>query len=290
MALMKRNNNIFKAKELRNQLGLSEKDIRIIKEYQEKFPILVSVDEYKEGDFVVDLEDLWKSLEVKSKLYDWRKKVISELELEEEVDYIETNFCDYKKSCKNKRGGHNKKQYLCTIDVAKDILLTQTKSSISKNVRDYFKLIEKCLREKVIWNTIRADEKELANEFKSAFGSYLLQYKITTVNDPLFDSYIAFGWDILNIVALGKTARKLKEERKILDKQTRDNLLVEDNKRLLFAQDRALVGMRAGVEPQRFITFLANEIENKFGVNYYEEINALNRQYTPLFSRRLATN
>lgn len=287
MALMKRNNVIFKPQELRNQLGLSEKDIKIIKDYQDKFPILVSIGEYKEGDFVVDLDMIWENLEIKTKSNDWKKRVIDELELVEGEDYI---VCYSQKSSKKGSGGHNKKQHICTIDTAKLILMAQTKSKVSNDVRKYFILMEKCLREKVIWNMVRADEKELGNEFKSSFGSYLLEHKITTVNDPLFDSYIAFGWDILNIVALGKTARKLKEERKILDKQTRDNLLVEDNKRLLFAQDRALVGMRVGVEPQRFITFLTNEMEHKFGVNYYSELKTLNGQYARLFSRRLTTN
>lgn len=288
MALMKRNINVFKAKELRNQLGFKEEDIKIISEYQKEFPMLVNIEEYKEGDFIVDIEYIKNSLGVTLNTNTWVNRMCEYYDFEEGVDFTIIRVSDMKS--KKGRGGHNKKQILCTLEMAKQLTMVQSRNKVSANARKYFILMEKCLREKVIWNTIRADEKELANEFKSAFGSYLLQHKITTVNDPLFDSYIAFGWDILNIVALGKTARKLKEERKILDKQTRDNLLVEDNKRLLFAQDRALVGMRAGVEPQRFITFLANEIENKFGVNYYEEINALNRQYTPLFSRRLATN
>jgi len=297
MALAKIKNIVFKPTELRNQLGFKEEDIKIISEYQKKFPMLVNIMEYKEGDFIVDVEQIKDALDVSLNTSTWIKRMCDYYEFEEGVDFktcwvknddfIFANVDDNINSMT--RQGY-KKQFLCTLDMAKQLTMVQKRNEVSVNARKYFILMEKCLREKVIWNTIRADEKELGNEFKTAFVSYLLEHKVTTVNDPLFNSFLAFGWDILNTVALGKTARAIKEERKILDKQTRDNLLVEDNKRLLFAQDRALVGMRAGVEPSRFITFLSNEVENKFGVNYYEEIKALNKQYTPLFSRKLITN
>ena len=171
--------NIFEEDELREKLGLKAEEIKLILDYQDKFPELLQDD--IEG-FIIDARKLYNQLKLQKDFSDWIKIQIKNLDLEEENSYT-----TLKGNCTTMQPKASIEYYL-TLDSAKDICMTIGSSNrtnketkeISKMVRNYFKLMEKTLRNYEKWITIRIPEKENAKLMKSKIADLIL-FLILTV-------------------------------------------------------------------------------------------------------------
>lgn len=75
---------------------------------------------------------------------------------------------------------------------------------------------EKFLKQKSKWEEIRQREKISYDIYKKEFMQYMLRSKLLNKYDPRFYAYAS---DVLNLIALGKTANEVQEELSILDKK-----------------------------------------------------------------------
>lgn len=93
--------------------GLGEKKIDTILEYQKLLPIL-----HQNNGNLVNGRELHEQLKVGKDYSTWIKEQFEDLEAEEGNDYS-----SLKGSKKSGRGGHNKIEYLITIELAKQIAM-----------------------------------------------------------------------------------------------------------------------------------------------------------------------
>ena len=77
--------NIFEEQELREKLGMVEKDIALVTTYQKTFPELLQDD--IEG-FIINARTLHQQLKLQKDFSDWFKNQIKNLDLEEEKSYV----------------------------------------------------------------------------------------------------------------------------------------------------------------------------------------------------------
>ena len=86
---------------------------------------------------LVNARSLWKFLEVKSRFDDWFRNRIDEYDFKEKRDYW-LLFDPKNLGAKNKqRGGHNQKDYLITLSMAKELAMIE-KNAQGKAARRYF--------------------------------------------------------------------------------------------------------------------------------------------------------
>ena len=312
----------FTKRILKNQLGATPEEIEIVMAYQKLFPMLLNEEGYKEGDKVVNTEDIHGALTTKTRYQDWIKRNIEENALVEDEDY-EIAFrtkdgelirksdelkSENVKSDKSKFGNVDKSDelksenvkydeiynmkpqqrsrkgiatlYFCTFETAKCLVMTERRNPIAQIGRRYFILMEKFLKMKVDWNNVRKDGKEHNYEYKEAFMDYVIatgMFDEGARNNP---KVFAYGHDLLNLLALGMTAKEA-QEAKDVKSNTRDNLEIQYNERLAFSQDKLITLFELRLDEDTIVDYMFNAIEKKFGVRYeeefYEKINKYNR-------------
>ena len=86
----------------------------------------------------VNSRDIYTTLEIKQEFANWIKKQINSLGLEENVDYVLLDM----KVKQTGSGGHNKKEYIITLETAKHIAMA-SRTPKGKEIRNYFIEIEK---------------------------------------------------------------------------------------------------------------------------------------------------
>ncbi|OXA83374.1 hypothetical protein B0A56_01845 [Flavobacterium columnare NBRC 100251 = ATCC 23463] len=121
----KKNNNPFKINHMQNK---NEMNVRISKD--------------KNGTQTVLASELYNFLEPKAHFKDWIKRMLN---YGYKIDFDYWTFQDVwcsNLSTKNKRGGHNAKDYILTLDCAKSIAMLQ-RSEKGKKIREYFIACEK---------------------------------------------------------------------------------------------------------------------------------------------------
>lgn len=108
----------------------------------------------------VNARDLWKSLNNKRKFVDWIKDRLNYTQAEENVDYIlftnknifdltssqnQSKHCNngvFHKSVKNSKGGRPARDYVVTLDLAKEMAMLE-RNDTGKSIRTYLIEFEK---------------------------------------------------------------------------------------------------------------------------------------------------
>ena len=88
----------------------------------------------------VNARELWTFLEVKTQFKDWIVRRINEYGFAEGED-----FCCSNLSRKNRQGGHNRKEYIITLDMAKELAMVENNDK-GRQARQYFIEVEKNAR------------------------------------------------------------------------------------------------------------------------------------------------
>jgi phage anti-repressor protein len=214
---------IFEEDELREKLGMCKKDIGLILDYQRIFPELLQED--IEG-FIIDARKLHNQLKLQQDFSHWIKNQIKNLDLEEEKSYT-----SLKTNCTTMRPNASIEYYL-TLDCAKDICMTIGSSNrtnketkeISKIVRDYFKLMEKTLRNYEKWVEVRIPERANANIMRSKIKEWCIKNGYD-INEGSY----AREFNMINQAVVGTTALGIKLKLGYSDKQTREHLETRKN-------------------------------------------------------------
>lgn len=220
---------VFTEEELKEKLGMKQEDIKVVLEYQDKFPELL---QEKEG-FCIDGEKLHKQLGLKKAFTTWIKQYTDK---NNKYNFsIDKDFSFSLQGKVQKEGNREIKRqvkiYTLTIDVAKHIcLLTGTKEA--EMIRRYFIIIEKTLRNYEEWDKVRNPQRENANKLKSELKSWAIRNHF----DADYNGLYSREFNLLNICLTGKTALEIKSYIGFKDKQTREHLETEINKALDFIQ------------------------------------------------------
>ncbi|WP_444671131.1 antA/AntB antirepressor family protein [Flavobacterium columnare] len=90
------------------------------------------------GTSVVSARDLHQFLEVKTEFKDWIARRIEEYGFVEDVDFVLLLNFEQQKG----RGGHNRKEYAITLDMAKELSMVE-KTDKGREARRYFIAVEK---------------------------------------------------------------------------------------------------------------------------------------------------
>ena len=225
---------VFTEEELKEKLGMREEDIKVVLEYQDKFPELL---QNKEG-FCIDGEKLCGQLEVKSNFNDWllRKSKGKEGKLIKYRCIENTDFkCISEKSETQRKDGQKgisvKNKIMLTLECAKMIAMRQNNNQ-GDLVCKYFIIIEKALRNYEEWDKVRNPQRENANKLKSELKSWAIRNHF----DADYNGLYSREFNLLNVCLTGLTALEIKSYIGFTDKQTREHLEIEINKALDFIQ------------------------------------------------------
>lgn len=221
---------IFEDQELKEKLGMSEKDIELVSTYQRTFPELLR----DENGFCIDGETLCNQLGVKDDFTSWlladRKSVKGKLIKYRSVE--NTDFIVNREISENPKGGRPKTDIKLTLECAKKIAMRQNNEK-GDLVCDYFILMEKTLRDYEKWTEIREPEKQNANKLKSELKKWGLKNFANCDEKGLY----AREFNMINKNLTDKTALELKLYLGYKDKQTREHLTIEVNKAIDFLQE-----------------------------------------------------
>jgi len=225
----------FKKDFLSEVLGFNEEEVKITMEAQRKFPSFLT----EEGEgFCVDGRTLWETLEVKQDFSDWIKKQIENSESIENIDF--TSF-PFKREDKN--GWKSSIEYTFTLEIAKEIAMfagANNRANIklkanSKLVRKYFILMEKGIKGIQEHALIREPEKQNYNKMKEEIikDYYTKQDAVTKLDEEYLMKRES---NMINQNLMGFSASEIKVKLGYIDKQTREHLLIEQNKTINFLQ------------------------------------------------------
>lgn len=167
-------------KEMKENLGLTKEEIKLVSEYQETF---TQFWEENCGGFCVDGEILCNELEVKSNFNDWllrptkgKEGKLIKYRCIENTDYINdwknpnVNFTkeEMKNMNSQQRSRYGIKNVIkLTLECAKKIAIRQNNEK-GDLVCNYFILMEKIVHNYEKWQSIRKDEKRGYNILKKA--------------------------------------------------------------------------------------------------------------------------
>lgn len=214
---------IFEEDELREKLGMSEQNVQLVDTYQRLFPELLQDD--IEG-FIINSRTLWEKLNEGAEYSTWFKRRSNKLKLAENVDYSSIDT-----SVKREKGGTILKEKYVTLEVAKDIAFLSG-TSIGKEVRDYFKLMEKTLRDYENWKNVREPEKQNATVMKLHIANWCDRNGY----DKTLENFYQREFNLLNESLTGLNAQGIKNYLKYKDIQTREHLDCNINSALDFLQ------------------------------------------------------
>ena len=217
---------IFEEQELKEKLGMSEKDIELIISYQRLFPELLQDD--IEG-FVIDANNLHGQLHIAKHLTQWLKPYIKEDNSYGFVEGVDFTRIDVGV---NPTNGVSITGYKLTIEMAKQLCLV-SKSEKGILCRNYFILMEKTLRNYERWIEVREPEKQNANKLKSELKKYAIRNFASYDESGLY----AKEFNMINLNLTNCTALDIKLKLGYKDKNTRDHLNREINSAIDFLQE-----------------------------------------------------
>ena len=216
---------IFDEKEdLVEKLGLSEKNIKLVMEYQRKFPELLQ--DNKE-DFVIEGENLWVQLNKPQGEYSkWFSRKIEPL-FDENKDFISVDKLVGKKNKSVVR-------HILTVDTAKQVSLMSGSDknssdqvrNMGKLIRDYFILMEDILKDYESWINDRGLSKQGWNEMKPQIKSWCERNGY----DSTLEIFYIREANLINKALTGFTASELNSYIGSKDNITRNHLSAELNK------------------------------------------------------------
>lgn len=238
----------FEEEELREKLGMSEDNIKIVLDYQVKFPQLTICNE---DGFCIDGELLCKELGVKDDYNNWllrttkgkEGKLIKYRCIENtdfKTDWIFPNANKYSFSNEDmvnmssqKRSSYGiKNKITLTLKCAKKIAMRQNNNQ-GDLVCDYFILVESTLKDYEEWEKVRFPEKQNANLLKRELKKWASK-NFMDFNDR---GVYSREFNMLNKnLCNGKNALDLKLYIGYADKNTRDHLTQETNSAMDYIQ------------------------------------------------------
>lgn len=155
------------------------------------------------------------------------------------------------------KGGRPSKDYIVTIDMAKELALIENNPQ-GALARKYFILMEKVVKRVLDWEATRSPEKIGYKKMCEALKKRKLALE---GKEPKGWEY-AKEADMLNIYCLGAKAKEIREVIEAEDKNTRDWLLEEYNNMLYEMQNvnTVLLGIYSMSDEERYKEVLATFI------------------------------
>ncbi len=218
----------FKNLELENY-EMSQEDIELILEYQKKLPVL-----QEDNENWVDGRLLWEQLGVGKDYTNWIKQQISDMDLEEKLDYFTTRL---QRRIGQTKGFKEILQYNIKISTAKEIAMVagakggRTSKELKENsklARKYFIAIESAFKNRKEWNYDRADTLVGFKGLQQAF----MKYRVELINGlPDWAKahksiQIAEFWAI-NDVIIGMTSNEFRNVMGLTKKESIRNAFTE---------------------------------------------------------------
>ncbi|KAF6625167.1 antA/AntB antirepressor family protein [Paenibacillus sp. EKM208P] len=247
---------VFEKKDLRNKLGFNEQEIKIVMRYQKEFPELLQ--EHTDNDFVVDARKLWGQLGNPYNHYNhWIERKVFKKNYQESIDYFNM---DKKVHIENTNINREQKETFFTVDAAKHIAMSENTEK-GREIRSYFILMERAIRDMDKWILVRNPEKEGYKQLCEAINS---NYKLTHKGKEAHPTMYSNEADMINRSLLGAKAKKIRQILDVQDDKTRDNLTIQVNQALYELQlvDIALIMGQISFEQRKNI--MQNVCRNKY--------------------------
>lgn len=116
-----------------------------MKGLKELLPVIQTLQKGGLPQQLINARDLWQFLESKQEFTHWLKNAVEAGQFQERKDYfLLDKFIKQKMNNSNKRGGHNRKDYLITLSMAKEIAMLE-RNQQGKLARQYFIKCEETL-------------------------------------------------------------------------------------------------------------------------------------------------
>ena len=208
----------FTKRQLLDQCGFTAEETQIILDYQKRLPILVENEDVEE--ICINARDLWVQLgEPQGQFNKWVERKFKPYGFLENVD-----FKPFGRNCPKPQGGRPEKDYLLTLDMAKQLAMID-KKEIGLIARRYFILMEKAVKKNFEWESERNPLREGYKAMQKALDEYMMRM----VQRHADDWDYSFEADAINIIATGFRAREIRNYVGCMDEVTRDSLTVTYN-------------------------------------------------------------
>lgn len=215
---------VFEGRELKEKLNFTDDEAKLIMKYQKQFPELLQEENEVEG-FVIEGRFLWEQLDKPYVYYaDWMKKKVLKQKWTEKRDYITSS----KKFEVANKGYKTLDAHYFTIEMAKHVAMMENTEK-GRLVRIYFILMEKALRKMDEYILVREPEKLGYKELcKQLNNNYRSTHEGKEPNKFIYSNEA----DMINVILLGKKAKKIRGILGYKDNVTREHLNIEVNKAL----------------------------------------------------------
>lgn len=228
----------FSRKEL-ERIGCNEEEIELVIKYQKRLPILIENNNV--GQFSIDARLLWEQLDKpQGDFSHWvnRKivnKVVKTSNGNTQKLFVETvDFTSFVKTVEAENTNITTKEYLLTIDCAKNVSMMENTES-GALCRRYFILMEQIVSDNKEWLAVRDPEKVEYKKMSAEIDAWC--YRIWRHHASR--SEYAVEADMLNVIVSGKTSQQLKSEYGVATTDLiRDYLKKEHNEELLFLEEQ----------------------------------------------------
>lgn len=116
-----------------------------MKGLKELLPVIQTLQKGGLPQQLINARDLWQFLEIDTRFNDWINRIIKDGLFKKDTDYfLLLKNEEQKMNNSNKRGGHNRKDYLITLSMAKEIAMLE-RNQQGKLARQYFIKCEETL-------------------------------------------------------------------------------------------------------------------------------------------------
>lgn len=253
--------------QLRN-FNCNDDEVALILEFQELLPVLCQDGRIEK--FCVDARTLHEQLtnaDTTSKFADWIKKNLRDYE--ENVDYkLASSTNEAKLRSSKQHGGQNKKDYLLTLDLAKEIAMFTGRNSQasvelkrrSRLVRKYFILMDNVAHDMKLWTSLREKNKKGYKPMDLALAEYIIR------NEHREPEHWDFKREanMINIILFGYKAQNIRLMKSILiQKPLRDCLTTAQQAYIDEAQELNTTLLNANVEERLRYKIIYNSFVNK---------------------------
>lgn len=222
----------FSKKELQ-RLGCNEDEVKLIMEYQRRFPIILDNEENIEK-FCIDAKSLWTELECPQGQFNkWVERKFKPYGFIENVD-----FKPFGQNCPKPQGGRPEKAYLITIDMAKQLAMIDKKES-GFVARKYFVLMERIVKDNKDWLDTRNPERKEYKNMCEALSNNIYKHSARPADKYDYSREA----NILNIIACGSEAQSIRNYFGLGNQNelTRDSLEKDYNEKLAFLQKQNMI-------------------------------------------------
>ena len=229
----------FTKKELKEKLGMKDDDIKIVMKFQKKLKILNNDGE----GFCVSAKILHEQLGVGRDFSTWIKGRINKFGFIETTDYMLEDLIHQNGGIKTHGGDRRSKDYILTIGMAKELAMIEN-NEIGRTARKYFIIMEKALKDNILWGKIRKPEKTMYKVMCNELDLYM-QRNFNKKAEPYHFMNEA---NALNLICLGARAKDIKEYIDAKDNNTREHLLAEYNLYLWKMEELNIMFLRMNMD------------------------------------------